>query len=202
MPENWSDCIRQYRLRYGMTQKEFAVVMGVSQRTVSRWERGEDQPSVEKQVQLRQLGWKPAGLLLRNLAISVRYCPAPRALSHTSDLRLIEVSGAAVAKRPSITQWVGHSMKKIATGVLAEILEDREVQCALRKQELSGMLTTTSSVLKTGDCTDFGKFNTTISYFYQDGDLYSDAISVPAPDDAMCGYKPIFHEEQFATHQI
>lgn len=202
MPENWSECIRQYRLRYGMTQKEFALLMGVSQRTISRWERGEDQPSVEKQVQLRQLGWKPAGLLLRNLALSVRHCPAPRALSHTSDLRLVEVSAPAVTKRPSIKQWIGRSMKKIATGILAEIHEDRIIQCALRKKELSGILTTTSSVLKTGDCTNFGKFNTTISYFYQDGDLYSDAISVPAPDDAVCKYIPVFHEEQFATRQI
>lgn len=202
MPESWSECIRQYRMRYGMTQKDFAIWMGVSQRTISRWERGEDQPSVESQQRLRELGWKPSGLLLRNLMVSVRHCPAPRALSHTSDLRLLEVSGAAIAKRPSIVNWVGRSMTSIATGVLAEILDDTTVQCALRKRELSGMLTTTQSVLKTGDDVNFGKFNTTISYFYQDGELYSDAISMPAADDAVCGYQPIFHDDQFAARQI
>jgi len=195
MPENWSECIRQYRMRFGMTQKELAVKMGVSQRTISRWERGEDQPNVDRQRQLRDFGWKPAGLLLRNLALSVKHCPTPRALCHTSDLLLVEVSAPAITKRPSITNWFGESMKSIATGVLAEILDDRTVQCALRKQELSGMVTTTESVLKTGDAVNFGKFNTTISYFYQDGELYSDAISTPAPADAVCCYQPIYHDE-------
>ena len=54
-------------------------------------------------------------------------------------------------------------MKDIATGVLAEMMDDCAIQCALRKRELSGMLTTTESVLKTGDPINFGKFNTTIS---------------------------------------
>jgi len=202
MPENWSECIRQYRLRYGLTQTEFAGLVGVSQRTVSRWERGDDQPNAERQKQLRDLGWKPAGLLLRNLAISVRYCPAPRALSHGSDLRLLEVSDAAIAKRPSIKKWIGRSMSKIATGVLMEILDDRDLQKARRKQEVSGIVTTTRSVLKTGDPTDFGKFHTTISYFFQDGELYSDAISVPAPSEAVCGYKPIFRDDFVSGVQV
>ncbi|MGI9407585.1 MAG: helix-turn-helix transcriptional regulator [Hyphomicrobiaceae bacterium] len=198
MPENWSECIRQYRARFGITQAELARIMGVSQRTVSRWERGEDQPNPERQLQLRDLGWKPAGLLLRNLSVSVRHCPAPRALSHSRNLRLIEVSDAAIRKRPSIKEWIGHELAPIATGVLQEILDDREIQCALAKRELSGMLTTTRSVLKTPEEDRIGAFHTTISYFYQDGDLYSDAISVPASADAKCCYSPIYMDRDGA----
>ncbi|MEL7543243.1 MAG: helix-turn-helix transcriptional regulator [Pseudomonadota bacterium] len=196
MPENWSAVIRQYRARFGLTQQAFAALLGVSQRTVSRWERGQDRPNIERQRQLRDLGWTPTSLMLRNLAVSVRHCPVPRALSHTRDLRLLEVSKAAVAKRPSIRNWVGHRLRPIATGVLADIMDDGALQKALARRELSGLVTTTGSVLETGDAPVTSKFHTTISYFYEDGDLFSDAISVPAAADATCGYTPIYHDEE------
>ncbi|KAB2919509.1 MAG: helix-turn-helix domain-containing protein [Hyphomicrobiaceae bacterium] len=191
MPENWRELVRLYRVRHGLTQERLAAMFGVSQRTISRWERGDDKPSLEQQKRLRDLGWEPTGMLLRSLASSVRHCPAPRALSRTQNLRLQALSSPAIAKRPSVTQWVGRDLVGIACGVLQEMLDDKPLQRAIANKEIASVVTTTRSVLQTVEHPLIGAYQTTITYFFHEGTLYSDAISVPAPMDAVCGYKPI-----------
>ena len=63
MGENWSVVVKRYRIRHCLTQKGLADLLGVSQRTVSRWERGEDNPSLIQQKRLRDLAWDPTSLL-------------------------------------------------------------------------------------------------------------------------------------------
>lgn len=41
-----------YRLAAGMTQEEFAKSLGVSMKTVARWESGETQPALKRERQL------------------------------------------------------------------------------------------------------------------------------------------------------
>lgn len=191
MSEDWRSLVRLYRLRHGLTQERMAAIIGVSQRTISRWERGEDRPSLEQQKRLRDLGWQPSGLLMRSLAASVRHCPAPRALSRTQNLRLQALSGPAIEKRPSVTEWIGRDLAPIACGVLREMLDDRALQQAIARREIAGIVTTTRSVLQTVEHPRIGTYRTNITYFFDEGTLYSDAISVPAPDDAPLGYRPI-----------
>lgn len=191
MSEDWRSLVRLYRLRHGLTQERMAAIIGVSQRTISRWERGEDRPSLEQQKRLRDLGWQPSGLLMRSLAASVRHCPAPRALSRTQNLRLQALSGPAIEKRPSVTEWIGRDLAPIACGVLREMLDDRALQQAIARREIAGIVTTTRSVLQTVEHPRIGTYRTNITYFFDEGTLYSDAISVPAPDDAALGYRPI-----------
>jgi transcriptional regulator with XRE-family HTH domain len=119
MVGDWRSFVRRYRLRHGLSQVDMAHLMGVAQRTISRWERGEDSPSVAQQKRLRDLGWEPASSLFRGIADSIPVCPVPRALTRTASLRL---------------------------------------------------------------------HRTTITYFFHEGTLYNDAIGVPAPADAVCGY--------------
>ena len=111
-----------------------ATVIGVSQRTVSRWERGDDKPSLDLQRKLRDMGWEPPGTLLASLAQSVRHCPFPRALSRTHRLRLQALSGPAIRKRPSVVDWIGRDLAPIACGILEEMLDDRVAAEEHRRQ--------------------------------------------------------------------
>lgn len=189
MTENWGTFVRRYRLRHGLSQVHMAELLGVAQRTVSRWERGEDNPSVAQRKRLRDLGWEPDSSLIRSLYASITHCPAARALTRTSNLVLHRLSAPALAKRPSMADWVGHELAPIACGVLAEILDDRPLQQAIAKGEIQSLVTTTGSVLKTAEHDAIGLYRTTISYFFHEETLYSDAIGVPAPPGAACGYQ-------------
>jgi transcriptional regulator with XRE-family HTH domain len=195
MSENWRDLVRLYRTRHGLTQERMASMLGVAQRTISRWERGEDMPSLEQQKRLRDLGWEPTGLLLKSLAVAVRHCPAPRALCRTTNLRLQALSGPAIAKRPSVTEWIGRDLAPIACGLLEEMLEDKPLQRAIANGEIAGIVSTTTSVLRTAEHEQIGAYRTTISYFFHEGTLYSDAISVPAAADTPFGYRPVPMDE-------
>ena len=195
MSENWQDLIRLYRTRHGLTQERMANVIGVAQRTISRWERGEDTPGLEQQRRLRDLGWEPTGLLLKSLAAAVRHCPAPRALCRTQNLRLQAVSAPAIAKRPSVTERIGRDLAPIACGVLEEMLEDKPLQRAIANREIAGIVATSRSVLRTAEHDRIGAYRTSVTYFFHEGTLYSDAVSVPAAPDAPCGYRALTMDE-------
>ena len=40
-----------------------------------------------------------------------------------------------------------------------------------------------------------GAYRTTITYFFHEGTLYSDGVSVAAPVDAACGYTAVSMDE-------
>lgn len=195
MSEGWGEFVKHYRLRHGLTQERMATVIGVSQRTVSRWERGDDKPSLDLQRKLRDMGWEPPGTLLASLAQSVRHCPFPRALSRTHRLRLQALSDPAIRKRPSVVDWIGRDLAPIACGILEEMLDDRVLQKSIAAREIACILTTTRSVLRTREHRRIGTYRTLITYFFHEGTLYSDAISTPARSDAALGYRAIAMDE-------
>jgi transcriptional regulator with XRE-family HTH domain len=195
MSENWSDLVRIYRTRHGLTQERMAGVIGVAQRTISRWERGEDTPSLEQQRRLRDLGWEPTGPLLTSLAAAVQHCPAPRALCRTQNLRLLLLSAPAIAKRPSVTEWIGRDLAPIACGVLEQMLDNRLLQRAIANREIAGIVATSHSVLRTAEHEQIGAYRTMVTYFFHEGTLYSDAVSVPADKSATLGYRAIPMDE-------
>jgi hypothetical protein len=75
------------------------------------------------------------------------------------------------------------------------MLEDKPLQRAIANREIAGIISTTSSVLRTAEHEQIGAYRTTISYFFHEGTLYSDAISVPAAPGTPCGYQPIPMDE-------
>lgn len=198
MSESWGDLLKRYRMRHALTQARMADVLGVSQRTISRWERDEDKPSLDRQKQLRDLCREPPGLLLRSLAASVVHSPLPRALSRMPALRLQAVSPPAIAKRPSITDWIGRDLAGIACGILEEMLDDRLLQRSIAKGEISCVLTTTRSVLQTAEHPRIGTYRTLITYYFDEGTLYSDAMAVPVPKSATLGYTTIAMDDACA----
>ena len=56
---------------------------------------------------------------------------------------------------------------------------------------MASVVATTRSVLRTAEHEKIGNYRTVITYFFHEGTLYSDAVSVPAPADAVLGYKAV-----------
>lgn len=77
--EYWLSELRQFRKDSDLTQQEVATLLGVAQRTVSRWEAGTAQPAAELADRLRVLVGRPNGDL-RRLVASVRAAAVPIAL--------------------------------------------------------------------------------------------------------------------------
>ena len=192
---DWSTLVRRYRLRHGLTQASLGGVLGVSQRTISRWERGEDQPSLDLQRRLRDLGWEPPGSILTSLKAAVRHCPVARALSRTCRLNLQAVSAPALRKRPSVADMIVTDLAPRACGILEEMLDDRAMQAAIANREIACVLTTTRSVLRTPEHPHIGTYRTAITYFFHEGTLYSDAISEYAPRGTPLGYRAVPMDE-------
>ncbi len=189
--QHWGVAVKAFRQRHGLTQRAMGDLLGVAQRTISRWERGDDNPSLQQQKRLRDLGREVPADLVQGLATSIVFSPAPRALSRTRRLVLQAVSIPAVEKRPSITNWLGRPLDRIATGVLRDMLDDAELRKGLARREVAAVIATTRSVLDTPEARRIKTFRTTISYFHHDGTFFSDAVSAPAPDNAQLGYSVV-----------
>lgn len=52
---DWPLVLKDYRRRHGLTQMALADILNVDSTTVSRWERGRDQPALGMQRRLRSL---------------------------------------------------------------------------------------------------------------------------------------------------
>ena len=52
---NYANKIREYRERKFLTQDELAVILGVSKTTITRWETGKFQPTMQIKKKLYQL---------------------------------------------------------------------------------------------------------------------------------------------------
>ncbi len=195
MEFDWSAIIRRHRAQLGLTQTQLARAVGVSQKTVSRWERGEDNPKFAARTVLKDLLHEPDSALVHSLKLSVTHCPAPRALTRVDGLVLEVLSPAARAKRPSIVNFVGRSLRPLASGVLQTMLDDRALQLAIARHEIAAVVATTRSVLDTPESPRIGCYRTTISYYRIDGVLYGDAISVPVQVTQELGYRAVAFDE-------
>ena len=54
-PMDWPQALKDYRRRHGLTQAALAEILNVDPTTVSRWERGRDQPALSIHRRLRSL---------------------------------------------------------------------------------------------------------------------------------------------------
>lgn len=184
-----------FRLRYGLSQKRMADLLGVAPGRIALWERGLANPGEDISARLIDLMQRLPGELLSALGRSVEGSLLPRALSRSSRLNLQVLSGPAIAKRPDIVDWIDKDLAPIACGVLQSVLLDGALQRAIKNGEISRVVTTTRSVLRTGGAQVIGTFRTTVNYVFHDGVMFSDAMAVPAHDDERLGYTAIPHEE-------
>ncbi len=190
-----ADFVRQFRLRIGLSQQRLADVLGVASWRVAGWERREGVPDATQSQRILELLANLPSELLVGLRERVGLCELPRALSMTRRLNLQAVSPSAIAKRPTVVNWIGRDLAPIATSVLREMLDDRDLQKAIARHEVFGVVATTRSVLNTAEAVEMAAYRTTINYYFHEGVLFSDAIAVTASNDERIGYTPIAIEE-------
>lgn len=190
-----SRIVRHFRLRHGLSARRMADICGLQPKRLAALERGEIEPCPELTRRLIDLSHRLPGELLGCLSSSVARTTLPRALSRSSRLRLEAVSGPAIEKRPSIVDWIGKDLAPVACGVLRSMLDDGDLQRAIKKREVASIVTTTRGVLRIGDCETIGTYRTTITYFFHEGEQFSDAIAVAAPDGERTGFTPLLVDE-------
>jgi transcriptional regulator with XRE-family HTH domain len=191
----WDRLIKQYRFQFGLTQQYVADLLGVSQKTISRWESGVNKPGLQHQKKFRDLFSRPSNISLGVLLAAVKTCPAPRSLCLHENLSLKALSPAAIAKNPPMAGWIGRSLTAIAKGVLAEMLDDRPLQSAIEKGEIACISAVTWDNFRDAGALPATAYQTAISFFRIDNLLFRDAISAPAPANSELGYWPVSLEE-------
>lgn len=65
MHESLSKKLKEYRSRHNLTQKELAARLFVSDKAISKWERGNGLPDIETLVRLTDLLGTPVEELLK-----------------------------------------------------------------------------------------------------------------------------------------
>jgi transcriptional regulator with XRE-family HTH domain len=195
MQPEWSILIKRYRFQFGLTQHDMGQLLGVSQKTVSRWESGENRPSPDQQAHFRDLLRKPDSIVSAGLRAAIAHCPTLRSLAFHNNVNLIAVSKLSIARRPSITNWIGCDLAPIACGVLAEMLDDRELQRSITRGEVACVTSITRSNLRTSEHPVPGVWRSAFSFFFIEGVLFLDVITVRAANDEPLGYWPVALDE-------
>ncbi|CCG09248.1 response regulator [Pararhodospirillum photometricum] len=77
---DWPSLIRRFRQENDLTQSDLATFLGVSQKSVSRWERGADKPNEEIRRRLTLLLGEEKGRVLAGVWDFVRHAALPLAL--------------------------------------------------------------------------------------------------------------------------
>jgi DNA-binding XRE family transcriptional regulator len=181
MQQEWDALIKQYRLQFGLTQQDLGLLIGVSQKTISRWEKRENSPSIAQQRLLREMIRDPSSIGSAALSTAVRYAPVPRILCFHRNLNVQALSQPAIALRPSIANWIGLDLAPVARGILRDMIENRELQQSVLKGEVACISALTQSSLELTEHPT-GSFLTTIAFLRMDGKLLCDAITVRAPE--------------------
>lgn len=110
------DAIRRFRKENLLTQNELAAYLGVNQKTVSRWERGVDQPSPEIRERLMKL-LREGGESQPAFYEAIRTAAVP--------IALVDADGKVLVASPSY----GAPEQKAAPGTMPTVLviEDDEL---------------------------------------------------------------------------
>jgi transcriptional regulator with XRE-family HTH domain len=198
----WDRLIKQYRFQFGLSQQYVADLLGVSQKTISRWESGVNKPGLHYQRKFRDLFSRPSNIGQGVLLAAVKTCPAPRSLCLHENLNLKALSPPAIAKNPSMAGWIGRSLTPIARGVLAEMLDDRLLQSTIEKGEIACISAVTRDNFRDTGTLPVTAYRTAISFFRIGNVLFRDAISVPAPANSELGYWPVLLDEMISEQDI
>jgi hypothetical protein len=111
------------------------------------------------------------------------------------NMTLLAVSKPNTALRPSIVDWIGRDLAPIACGVLAQIFDDRPLQRAIADGEIAYLSSVTRSNFKTAEHPISGTYRSTTSFFFIEGTLFYDTVSVRAGESDPLGYWPVALDE-------
>jgi transcriptional regulator with XRE-family HTH domain len=118
---DWGERIKEYRALNGMTQEAFAEHFGVDRTTVSRWERGQDEPSLVFRKRLKAMTLSIPESVVRGLIDHIdgldgfatlldgKFRVVRTTRSHQA---LLKYNGSEVYGTPSEKYW-SHNMEKV-----------------------------------------------------------------------------------------
>lgn len=134
----WAAGIRRLRQSNGWKQATLAEMMGVDQATVSRWERGLQQPEVAMRKRLVELMRSRVPELDRLQLMSIEASPNI-AMAFDQDLRVLAVSEAAAALHgQSPVELVGETLQYRSSPDFAWAIERAE-ECGLWRGAVAAM---------------------------------------------------------------
>lgn len=106
----WARFVRQLRAREGLSQSSLADMLGVTQASVSRWERGVDEPSLRLRRRMRDMiRSAPAGRLDRLMRLRVQFAGWPTSLVRQGAV-FVDVSPGYEAEFGPGSELIGQSI--------------------------------------------------------------------------------------------
>jgi transcriptional regulator with XRE-family HTH domain len=134
--DDLSEVLRNWRRTNGMKQGVLADMLGVSQSSVSRWERGLDHPSNALSARLRSIVFKGAvNEIAVQQAITERL-PGFAALVDLDGMRLLATTRAFRAVWSEAVKAEGERFADHLTGLTRELFNDEEFLQSVKHKEI------------------------------------------------------------------
>ena len=127
--------IRAARKRLGLTQPQLASLLGVSQVTVSQWERGESRPSLEKLEPLAEKIGRPLEFVLGLDSEIEETAPCPE---EGPSLPVLSLSGVS-SRRRTASERVPVTKEEAGIADAAFIVPDASMEPDFRPGDLVGV---------------------------------------------------------------
>lgn len=140
MKSEFSAALRAWRRMNLLSQAELAKRLGVSQQSVSLWERGADMPASNKIKKIQELIGRNDALLIERL--SIRNQSTIRTLIDTDGAKLIECSSGFVSAWPTFSELTGIFLQDKLINESQELVRNKQ----LWQDILSGELKIVSGV--------------------------------------------------------
>jgi len=135
--DDLSIVIRRWRKAAGLKQGGLAVLLGVTQATVSRWENGIDQPSAEVYAKIRTLIGKPTFSQIGLEQAMVTRMPGLRALVDLDGMRLLATSQAFKAVWSELVAAEGQMLADHLIGLSQDLFIDQSIANSIRRNEIA-----------------------------------------------------------------
>lgn len=129
--------IRSWRRATGLKQGALAILLGVSQATVSRWENGLDEPTAAVYAKLRSLVDEQSHLKLRIEARVIERQPGVRALVDWDGMTLLATTPTYKLIWPEIVAAEGQRLADYLVDQSRDLFHDDAMAQAVRREEIA-----------------------------------------------------------------
>ena len=135
--DDLSIVIRRWRKASGLKQGGLAVLLGVSQAAVSRWENGIDQPSAAVYAKIRTLIGTPTFSQIGLEQAVISRMPGIRALVDLDGMRLLATSQAFKTLWPEVVTAEGERFADHLLDQTRDLYNDAAIMSAIRSNEIA-----------------------------------------------------------------
>lgn len=135
--DDLSIVLRNWRRATGLKQSALAVLLGVSQATVSRWENGLDEPTAAVYAKLRSLVDEQSHTKLRIEAGIIEKQPGVRALVDWDGMTLLATTPTYKLIWPEIVAAEGQRLADHLVDQSRDLFHDDAISQAVRREEIA-----------------------------------------------------------------